>query len=170
MCSVEDTDQARSTPESEAAVIEDLKWIGIKWDEGAIHYMHIADCQWGCSSPVALSSACTQLVGHGAWLAGPNVGGPHGPYRQSERKELYQQYVNQLVDDGLVYPCFCTDEELAEMKADAEKKNLPPIYRLKTHASPVVLALQFNFSCLVGLQTIVAIVIAKPVITVLGCQ
>ncbi|KAL3138236.1 hypothetical protein ABBQ32_006056 [Trebouxia sp. C0010 RCD-2024] len=92
---VEDTDQARSTPESEAAVIEDLKWIGIKWDEG------------------------------------PNVGGPHGPYRQSERKELYQQYVNQLVDDGLVYPCFCTDEELAEMKADAEKKNLPPIYRGK---------------------------------------
>lgn len=35
-CRVEDTDQARSTPESEAAVIEDLKWIGIKWDEGAI--------------------------------------------------------------------------------------------------------------------------------------
>lgn len=33
-CSVEDTDQARSTPESEAAVLEDLKWIGIKWDEG----------------------------------------------------------------------------------------------------------------------------------------
>jgi len=39
------------------------------------------------------------------------------------------KYVNKLVDDGLVYPCFCTDEELAEMKAEAERKSLPPIYR-----------------------------------------
>lgn len=61
--------------------------------------------------------------------AGPDKGGPYGPYRQSERKDLYMQYVNKLVDDGLVYPCFCTDEELAEMKADAERKSLPPIYR-----------------------------------------
>ncbi len=44
------------------------------------------------------------------------------------------KYVNKLVDDGLVYPCFCTDEELAEMKADAERKSLPPIYRY-THNS-----------------------------------
>ena len=42
-CSVEDTDQARSTPESEAAVIEDLKWVGIKWDEGAM-IIWIAEC------------------------------------------------------------------------------------------------------------------------------
>ena len=60
---------------------------------------------------------------------GPDVGGPYGPYRQSERKELYLKHVNKLVEDGLVYPDFCTDEELAEMKADAEKKGLPPIYR-----------------------------------------
>ena len=85
-----------------------------------------------------LVSSCSeaqhvQLV-EGALFTGPDVGGPHGPYRQSERKELYQQYVNQLVADGLVYPCFCTDEELAEMKADAEKKNLPPIYRFNTDA------------------------------------
>ncbi|KAA6429651.1 MAG: glutamate--tRNA chloroplastic mitochondrial-like [Trebouxia sp. A1-2] len=92
---VEDTDQARSTPESEAAVLQDLEWIGIKWDEG------------------------------------PDVGGQYGPYRQSERKDLYTKYVNKLVDDGLVYPCFCTDEELAEMKAEAERKSLPPIYRGK---------------------------------------
>ena len=36
-CRVEDTDQARSTPESEAAVLQDLEWIGIKWDEGAAY-------------------------------------------------------------------------------------------------------------------------------------
>lgn len=61
--------------------------------------------------------------------AGPDVGGNYGPYRQSERRDLYRKYVDQLVEAGTVYPCFCTDEELAAMKADAEKKSLPPIYR-----------------------------------------
>ena len=61
--------------------------------------------------------------------AGPDVGGDYGPYRQSERKELYKKYVDKLVEQGKVYPCFCTDEELAAMKGDAEKKSLPPIYR-----------------------------------------
>jgi hypothetical protein len=59
------------------------------------------------------------------------VGGPHGPYRQSERKEVYKQYVDQLVAAGKAYPCFCTDEELEAMKKDAEEKKLPPIYRGK---------------------------------------
>lgn len=45
---------------------------------------------------------------------GPDVGGPHGPYRQSERKALYKEYVDQLVREGLAYPCFCTDEELEQ--------------------------------------------------------
>jgi len=61
--------------------------------------------------------------------AGPDVGGPNGPYRQSERADVYKQYVDQLVARGLAYPCFCTDEELEAMKKDAEEKKLPPIYR-----------------------------------------
>lgn len=52
--------------------------------------------------------------------SGPDVGGPHGPYRQSERKEIYKQYVDQLVAAGQAYPCFCTDEELEAMKKEAE--------------------------------------------------
>lgn len=60
---------------------------------------------------------------------GPDVGGPAAPYRQSERTEIYKQYVDQLVAKGVAYPCFCTDEELAAMKEDAEAKKLPPIYR-----------------------------------------
>lgn len=48
------------------------------------------------------------------------MGGPHGPYRQSERKEIYKQYVDQLVAAGQAYPCFCTDEELEAMKKEAE--------------------------------------------------
>lgn len=64
-----------------------------------------------------------------ALCAGPVVGGELGPYRQSERREVYKQYVDELVARGLAYPCFCTDEELEAMKRDAEAKGLPPIYR-----------------------------------------
>ena len=92
---IEDTDKARSTIESEQAVLRDLAWLGIKWDEG------------------------------------PDVGGPYGPYRQSERKDIYKKYVDQLVEAGVAYPCFCSDEELEKMKAEAEEKKLPPIYRGK---------------------------------------
>ena len=48
------------------------------------------------------------------WDEGPDIGGDHGPYRQSERTDLYNKYVRQLVDRDLAYPCFCTDEELAQ--------------------------------------------------------
>jgi glutamyl-tRNA synthetase len=40
------------------------------------------------------------------------VGGPHGPYRQSERTAIYKEYAEKLVAMGVAYPCFCTDEEL----------------------------------------------------------
>lgn len=46
------------------------------------------------------------------WDEGPDVGGPFGPYRQSERSEIYREYVDQLVRDGHAYPCFCTPDEL----------------------------------------------------------
>ena len=43
---------------------------------------------------------------------GPDVGGDHGPYVQSERKEIYMEYAKKLVDMGAAYYCFCTDEQL----------------------------------------------------------
>ena len=52
-----------------------------------------------------------------------------GPYRQTERAEIYKKYAQKLVDEGKAYPCFCTDEELEAMKKEAEEKKLPPIYR-----------------------------------------
>lgn len=51
------------------------------------------------------------------WDEGPDVGGPFGPYRQSERTELYQKYAHELVENGKAYHCFATPEELAEMRA-----------------------------------------------------
>ncbi len=44
------------------------------------------------------------------WDEGPDVGGPHAPYRQSERKEIYQRYAKQLIEGGQAYPCFCPSE------------------------------------------------------------
>ena len=44
------------------------------------------------------------------WDEGPDVGGPHAPYRQSERKEIYQQYAKQLIEGGHAYYCFCLPE------------------------------------------------------------
>ncbi len=77
---IEDTDQARSTPESEQAILDSLRWLGLEWDEG------------------------------------PDVGGDHGPYRQSERMELYGKYAQQLVDEGKAFICYRTGEELNELR------------------------------------------------------
>lgn len=53
---------------------------------------------------------------------GPDVGGPYGPYIQSERKESYLPYAMQLVETGDAYPCFCTKEELEERRHAAQEK------------------------------------------------
>ena len=50
------------------------------------------------------------------WDEGPDVGGPYGPYRQSERTELYQKFCQRLLDDKKAYKCFATAEELTEMR------------------------------------------------------
>lgn len=56
------------------------------------------------------------------WDEGPDVGGEHGPYVQSERKDMYLPYAKQLIDMGKAYYCFCTNEELDERrKAAAER-------------------------------------------------
>lgn len=53
---------------------------------------------------------------------GPDVGGPFGPYIQSERGEIYKEYAEQLIGRGAAYRCFCTKEQLAEQRAAAESR------------------------------------------------
>jgi glutamyl-tRNA synthetase len=86
---IEDTDRARSTRESEEAILRALRWLGLSWDEG------------------------------------PDVGGPHGPYRQSERVQIYAEHARILVERGHAYPCFCTEARLAALREQqrAEKKS-----------------------------------------------
>ena len=89
---VEDTDEARSTRESENMILGDLRWMNMGWDEG------------------------------------PEVEGPFGPYRQSERKEIYKKYADQLIASGKAFRCFCTEEELNKKREAAEAAGLDPKY------------------------------------------
>ncbi|MBN2479248.1 MAG: glutamate--tRNA ligase [Parachlamydiales bacterium] len=57
------------------------------------------------------------------WDEGPDIGGPYGPYRQSERLDIYKKYVMQLVEEKKAYYCFATKEELEEMREIAKKTN-----------------------------------------------
>ena len=85
---IEDTDRTRSTPESEAAILSALQWVGLQWDEG------------------------------------PDIGGPSGPYRQSERAEIYQQHGKTLLASGAAYRCFCTAERLEAVRHEQRRQGL----------------------------------------------
>ena len=89
---IEDTDAERSTRESEASILEDLRWLGLDWDEG------------------------------------PDVGGLHGPYRQSERLHLYASYANELVMSDHAYYCFCSPARLEEDRKADLAAGRPPKY------------------------------------------
>jgi glutamyl-tRNA synthetase len=89
---IEDTDQGRYVPESEAAILETLNWLELTWDEG------------------------------------PEVGGPHGPYIQSLRLELYTEHARRLVDSGAAYWCTCAPERLTEMRLEQQRLHQPPRY------------------------------------------
>jgi glutamyl-tRNA synthetase len=62
------------------------------------------------------------------WDEGPDVGGPHGPYRQSQRMEIYRETVERLRAQRDAYPCFCTGEELEQRRAAAMARGEPPGY------------------------------------------
>jgi glutamyl-tRNA synthetase len=62
------------------------------------------------------------------WDEGPDVGGPHGPYRQSERLDIYSSYADVLLDQGHAFKCFCTPERLERMRREQQQAALPPGY------------------------------------------
>jgi glutamyl-tRNA synthetase len=86
---IEDTDQHRSTPQSEQTILDALKWLGLDWDEG------------------------------------PDNGGAKGPYRQSERSELYTKYAQQLLDKGHAFRCFCSQERLDQLRTTQMQEKQP---------------------------------------------
>jgi len=78
---VEDLDQPRVIPGAEARILDDLRWLGLDWDEG------------------------------------PDVGGPFGPYRQSERLELFRAALNRLESMGKLYGCTCSRADLRRLSS-----------------------------------------------------
>ncbi len=65
------------------------------------------------------------------WDEGPDNGGPHGPYIQSQRNDKYRSAVDQLLASGHAYKCFCTQEELEEMRRKQEARHEAPMYNRK---------------------------------------
>jgi len=62
------------------------------------------------------------------WDEGADVGGPYGPYRQSERKDIYQQYAQELIQKGQAFVCFCTPERLEQVRTEQQRRKEPPHY------------------------------------------
>jgi len=89
---IEDTDVERSEARFEQQLLEDLRWLGLDWQEG------------------------------------PDVGGGFGPYRQSDRIQLYHDYAERLVREGKAYLCFCTPEELEAERQRAVADHKPQVY------------------------------------------
>jgi nondiscriminating glutamyl-tRNA synthetase len=89
---IEDTDMERSEQRYETQLLEDLKWLGLDWDEG------------------------------------PDCGGPFGPYRQSQRQDVYRKHSLELIERGDAYFCFCSPEQLEEERRQALEAGRQPQY------------------------------------------
>jgi len=89
---IEDTDLERSEQKWTDQLIEELKWLGIEWDEG------------------------------------PDIGGEFGPYKQTQRLDIYEKYLKKLLDEGKAYHCFCTEEELEDKRQEQMSRGLAPKY------------------------------------------
>lgn len=63
-----------------------------------------------------------------SWNEGPDVGGPYGPYRQSERLPIYAEAATRLLEAGHAYRCWCTSARLTELREQQAKAKLPPGY------------------------------------------
>ena len=96
---------------------------------GGRFVIRIEDTDAQRSSPESESGVLDDLD----WLGldhdeGPDVGGPHGPYRQSERLDLYRAAAERLLEAHHAYPCFCTDQELEERRRQALAAGRTPHY------------------------------------------
>ena len=65
------------------------------------------------------------------WDEGPDIGGPYGPYRQTERLESYRKFADQLLESGQAYHCFCSEEELEAQRQEFISKGELPRYNGK---------------------------------------
>jgi glutamyl-tRNA synthetase len=103
---IEDTDKERSEKRYDDELLQGLAWLGLDWDEGP------------------------QPIGAGGQLAldGISEKGEFGPYRQSERTAIYKKYLQQLIESGDAYYCYCTKEDIEAQRQAMLSQGLPPKY------------------------------------------
>jgi glutamyl-tRNA synthetase len=89
---IEDTDAERSKLKYEKQLIDDLRWLGLDWNEGI------------------------------------ERGGPYGPYRQSDRFALYQEYAQRLLNEDKAFRCFCSEEQLDKVRQEQLTRREPSHY------------------------------------------
>jgi len=116
---IEDTDEVRSTDEAVLAIIHGLTWLGMDWDEGP-----------GSKLPTAGVLEPRKRTEPAAVFPRDLVEGkgPHKPYFQMQRLELYRKYADDLVRAGNAYRCYCLPDELEEMRKKALQEKKPPKY------------------------------------------
>ena len=97
---------------------------------GGTFILRIEDTDQKRNTPTAAKQVMTDLRWLGIqWDEGPEVGGPNGPYLQSQRLESYNNYIRQLLDEGKAYYCFETPEELDALRKEAEAQKKGFIFR-----------------------------------------
>ncbi len=99
---IEDTDLERSEARYEMQLMEDLRWLGLDWDEGPAET--------------------------GGRRGATEETGAYGPYRQSERLEIYAKHTERLLKEGKAYPCFCTPDELEAERKQAAAERSAQVY------------------------------------------
>ncbi len=93
------------------------------------YVLRIEDTDLDRSSQAYIQNIYDSLKALGLnWDEGPDVGGPYGPYQQSERFDIYPKYAQKLIDAGYAYECFCTQEELDAEKQESIKNKKPHVY------------------------------------------
>lgn len=113
---IEDTDLERSKKEYEVDLIDNLKWLGLTWDEGPL-----ADAQVKSEK-----------------LKVKSYTGEYGPYRQTERLDIYEKYLNQLLKEGKAYYCFCSREQLEAERQAMLVQGFAPKYSGRCRTIPLV--------------------------------
>ena len=103
-------------------------WLYAK-KKGGKFILRIEDTDQARSTEEALQMQVSDLKWLGlTWDEGYDVGGPYGPYKQSERLSIYKEKAEEIINSGKAYYCFCSDQELEEKKEIAKKEGRPPHY------------------------------------------
>ena len=105
-----------------------FNWLFARGHAGTV-VLRIEDTDELRSTPEALDIIYGGLTWLGIdWDEGPDIGGPYGPYVQSERLEHYEEAANKLIAGGKAYPCYCTPEEVEQRRQIMRAQGLPPRY------------------------------------------